>query len=590
MPDASPSSEIIFKGISASPGIAHGKAFIYRKSELEVPEYQIPANQIAAEFERLDQALMQTRGQISAIRDEVKHNLGEAEARIFDAHLMVLEDQALIRETQRETETTRKNVEACFNTVAQRYVKAFSEIDDEYLRERAGDIRDVASRVLHVLLGQTAERLSEHVGRHIVIADEVSPSDAATLDRSTALGIVTTSGGKTSHAVIVARSMKIPAVVGVQGAMDQIETDEEVIIDGYDGLLILRPSDHTLFRYGKIRKEKAVLEKRLLDAVYEPSITTDGHAVPLRANIEKEDECQLVKDHAGEGVGLFRSEYLYLAVPKVPDEESQYLAYRTVAEAFGDQPVVIRTMDLGGDKPMSGAPHLFPREDNPFLGFRAIRFCLKHLDIFKTQLRAILRASAHGNVHIMFPMISGLVELQQAKAVLAECRAELLAEGVLIGDTLPIGSMIEIPSAALTADQLAPECAFFSIGTNDLIQYLIAIDRVNDRIAHLYEPSHPAVLRMLAEVVEKAHAAGIKVSVCGEMAGDPLYVPLLVGLGVDELSMTPPLLPAAKFLIRRMALTEAQALAQEALSLHSGAEIDQRCVKFFREHMDPAMA
>ena len=579
-------SEIVFDGISASPGIAHGKAFIYRKLKLEVPEYQIPVDKRDAEFERLDHALVQTREQISVIRDEVKHNLGEEEARIFDAHLMVLEDQALIGETQREIETTGKNVEACFNTVAQRYIKAFSEIDDEYLRERAGDIRDVASRVLHTLLGQTAESLSAHVNRHIVIADEIAPSDAASLDRSAALGLVTTSGGKTSHAVIVARSMKIPAVVGVHDAMEQIENDEEVIIDGYDGLLILRPSDHTLFRYGRIREEKAVLEQRLLDAVKEPSITTDGHVVPLRANIEKEDECQLVKDHAGEGVGLFRSEYLYLAVPKVPDEESQYLAYRTVAEAFGDMPVVIRTLDLGGDKPMSGAPHLFPREDNPFLGFRAIRFCLKHLDIFKTQLRAILRASAHGNVQIMFPMISGVAELRQAKAVLEECRRELKAEGVPMADEVPVGSMIEIPSAALTADQLAPECAFFSIGTNDLIQYLIAIDRVNDRTAHLYEPSHPAVLRLIAEVVEKAHAAGIKVSICGEMAGDPLFVPLLVGLGVDELSMTPPLLPAAKFLIRRMSLAAAQDLAQEALSMNVGSEIEQRCVTFFRKHMD----
>lgn len=588
MPVSPSQSEVVFEGISASPGIAHGRAFIYRKSELEVPEYQVPLDKRAGEFERLNHALMQTRGQISAIRDEVKQNLGEAEARIFDAHLMVLEDQALIGETEREVETTGKNVEACFNTVAQRYIQAFSEIDDEYLRERAGDIRDVASRVLHALLGQTAESLSEHLGSHIVIADEIAPSDAASLDRSSALGLVTASGGKTSHAVIVARSMNIPAVVGVHEAMDAIAADEEVIIDGYDGLLILRPSEETLFRYGKIRKEKAALEQRLLKAVGERSVTTDGHLVPLRANIEKEDECQLVKDHCGEGVGLFRSEYLYLAVPKVPDEESQYRAYRTVAEAFGDEPVVIRTLDLGGDKPMTGAPHLFPREDNPFLGFRAIRFCLKHRDIFKNQLRAILRASAHGNVHIMFPMISGVAELQQAKAVLEECRQELRAEGIPFNEDMPVGSMIEIPSAALTADQLAPECAFFSIGTNDLIQYLIAIDRVNDRIAHLYEPTHPAVLRVLAEVVEKARAAGVKVSVCGEMAGDPLYVPLLIGLGVDELSMTPPLLPAAKYLIRSMSLTEAQELAREALTLASGAEIEARCVQFFREHMRSA--
>lgn len=585
-PSAKP--ERVFQGISASPGIAHAQAFVYRKSEVEVPEYQVPADKREREVERLNQALMTTRGQITAIRDEVKANLGEEEARIFDAHLMVLEDQALISETEREIELSGKNVEACFNTVSQRYITAFAEIDDEYLRERAGDIRDVASRVLYALLGQTAETLSEHLGRHVVIADEITPSDAASLDRSAAMGLVTASGGKTSHAVIVARSMKIPAVVGIHGALEDVENDDEVIVDGYDGVLIVRPTQETLFRYGKLREEKAVFEQRLFAAVREPSITRDGHAVPLRANIEKADECQLVKDHAGEGVGLFRSEYLYLAAPKVPDEESQYLAYRTVAEAFGDQPVVIRTLDLGGDKPMSGAPHLFPREDNPFLGFRAIRFCLKHLDIFKTQLRAILRASAHGNVHIMFPMISGVGELREAKAVLESCRQDLLAAGVPMGEAMPIGSMIEIPSAALTADQLATECSFFSIGTNDLIQYLIAIDRVNDRTAHLYEPTHPAVVRVLHEVVEKAHAAGVKVGVCGEMAADPVYVPLLVGLGIDELSMTPPQLPAAKFLIRSMTLSAARALAEEALSLHSGREIEQRCVAFYRQHMQSA--
>ncbi|GAB5560454.1 MAG: phosphoenolpyruvate--protein phosphotransferase [Synoicihabitans sp.] len=588
MPNRPNKPELVFEGISASPGIAHAEAFVYRKAEVEVPEYQVAEASRRGEIARFEDALMKTRAQISKIRDEVKENLGEQEAQIFDAHLMVLEDQALISETEREIETTGKNVEACFNAVAQRYITAFKELDDEYFRERAGDIRDVASRVLWALLGQKAESLSEHVGRHIVIADDIAPSDAASLDRSSALGIVTVSGGKTSHAVIVARSMKIPAVVGVGNVMSQVESDDEVIIDGYDGRLIVNPSEDTLYRYGKIRKEKQVFEQRLLDAVREPSVTQDGVEIPLRANIEKEDECQLVKDHAGDGVGLFRSEYLYLAVPKVPDEESQYMAYRTVAEAFGELPVVIRTLDLGGDKPMSGAPHLFPREDNPFLGFRAIRFCLEHRDIFKTQLRAILRASVFGNVQIMFPMISGTEELRQAKAVLQECQDELQSEGKPFNAALPIGSMIEIPSAALTADQLAKECAFFSIGTNDLIQYLIAIDRVNNRTAHLYQPTHPAVVRVLKEIVDRGHEEGIKVSVCGEMAGDPVYVPLLLGLGVDELSMTPPLIPAAKYLIRAMKLADAQELAMKVLGMSSAIEIEEECLKFYRDLMQGA--
>ncbi len=577
--------EVILEGISASPGIAYGPAFIYRKAELEVPQFHVAPEKRPAEVERLNNALMSTRAQISSIRDQVERNLGSEEARIFDAHLLVLEDQALISETEREIEASGRNVEACFNTVSQRYIKAFAEIDDEYLRERAGDIRDVTSRVLHNLMGQTAENLSELLGKRIVVADDIAPSDAATLDRSSAMGLVTQSGSKTSHAVIVARSMKVPAVVGVREILTQVENGDEVIVDGYDGVVILRPSEQTLYRYGQMRDEKRSFEKRLLAAVKEPSVTKDGHAVPLRANIEKPDEVDFVKEHAGEGVGLFRSEYLYLAAPRVPTEEEQYAAYRTVAEAFGDAPVVIRTLDLGGDKPMSGAPHLFPREDNPFLGFRAIRFCLHHRDIFKTQLRAILRASAHGKVHLMFPMISGSRELQLARAVLEECEAELRHEGVPFDVKMPVGSMIEIPSAALTSDQLARECDFFSIGTNDLIQYLIAIDRVNDRTAHLYEPAHPAVIRVLAEIVDNAHAAGIKVSVCGEMAGDPVFVPLLLGLGVDELSMTPPLLPAAKFLIRNMRLSAAKELAAKARTMKAPADIERLCVEFFRKHM-----
>ncbi len=578
-------SEVILQGISASPGIAYGPTFVYRKAELEVPEYQVSADKRAGEIDRFNQALMATRGQITTIRDQVEKNLGPEEAQIFDAHLMVLEDQALISETEREIQNTGRNVEACFNTVAHRYIRAFAEIDDEYLRERAGDIRDVAFRVLNNLMGQTAESLSELLGRRIVVADDIAPSDAATLDRSSALGIVTESGSKTSHAVIVARSMKVPAVVGVRGIMNRLEDGDEVIVDGYDGVIILRPSQQTLYRYGELRSEKQVFEKRLMDAVGEPSVTLDGVPVPLRANIEKSDEVELVREHSGEGVGLFRSEYLYLAAPRIPGEEEQYVAYRTVAEAFGGYPVVIRTLDLGGDKPMSGAPHLFPREDNPFLGFRAIRFCLEHRDIFKAQLRAILRASAFGNVHLMFPMISGTRELREARALVEECRQELDKEGKAYNPDMPIGSMIEIPSAALMADKLARECDFFSIGTNDLIQYLIAIDRVNERTAHLYEPAHPAVLRVLREVVKAAHDAGIKVSVCGEMAGDPVYVPLLLGIGVDELSMTPPLLPAAKYLVRNMRMDEARELAVQTESMDSPAEIESLCVEFYRTHM-----
>ena len=582
-PDAKP--EITFYGISASPGIAYGPVFVYRKTELEIPEYNIDEDKIAAEFQRFEQALLITRDQITKIRDEVEADLGAEEARIFDAHLLVLEDQALITETEREIKSTGRNVEFCFDVVSQRYIRAFDQIDDEYLRERAGDIRDVTQRLLRNLTGQTAENLSELLGRRIVVAIDIAPSDAASLDRSAAMGLVTESGSKTSHAVIVARSMKIPAVVGARDVMAALQGDEKVIVDGYDGVVIVHPSEQTLFRYGQLREEKQTLEKSLLAAAHEPSVTRDGHEVALRANIEKADEVDLVKQHGGDGVGLFRSEFLYLASPQVPTEEQQFQAYKHVVEAFDGRPVVIRTLDLGGDKPMTGATHLFPREDNPFLGFRAIRFCLEHEDIFRAQLRALLRASAFGNLHLMFPMISGTKEMRLATAVLKSCQEELRHEGVVFNESMPVGTMIEVPSAALTADTLAEECDFFSIGTNDLIQYLIAIDRINDRTAHLYEPTHPAVVRIIKEVVDKGHAAGIKISVCGEMAGDPIYVPLLLGLGVDELSMTPPLLPAAKYLVRSMTIEDARQLAADALVSVSAETTEERCLQFYRERM-----
>jgi phosphotransferase system enzyme I (PtsI) len=534
------------------------------------------------EIARFEIALLVTRQQIQKIQGEVERNLGSDEARIFDAHLMVLEDQALISETIREFEATGRNIETCFDKIARRYIKAFDEIDDEYLRERAGDVRDVAQRVLNNLLGQSAQNLSELIDKRIIVANDVSPSDAASIDRSQALGIVTDSGSRTSHAVIVARSMKIPAVVGVRDLTRRVQNGDWMIVDGYDGVVTVNPSEQTLFRYGQIRLQKKTFEQRLMDAVKQPSVTADGVEVPLRANIEKADETDLVAKYAADGVGLYRTEFLYLNSGTMPDEEAHYRAYRSVVERLAPAPVTIRTLDLGGDKPMSGAPELFPKEANPFLGFRAIRFCLEHVDLFKAQLRAVLRASAFGTVHLMYPMISGREEMARANAILEDCKQELRARGQSFDEDLAVGSMIEIPSAALTSDLLAEECDFFSIGTNDLIQYLLAIDRVNDRIAHLYEPTHPALVRLIKQIVDNARRAKIKVSVCGEMAGDPLYAPLLLGLGVDELSLTPPLLPAVKYVVRAMKMSDARKLAREALELTSAKEILARCNEFYR--------
>jgi phosphoenolpyruvate-protein phosphotransferase (PTS system enzyme I) len=578
-------NEIVVQGIAASQGIAYGQVFVYIQSDVEVPSYQVQPEKQIDEVARFDQALLVTRQQIAKIQDEVEKNLGPEEALIFDAHLLVLEDQALIGETIREFEATKQNIETCFNKVSSRYIQAFSEIDDEYLRERAGDIRDVAQRVLQNLLGQAENSLSRLADKRIVVANDISPSDSASIDRSAALAMVTDSGSRTSHAVIVARSMKVPAVVGVRNLTKRVKNGDWVLVDGYDGLVILNPTESTLFRYGKIQEQKKSFESRLLVANREVAATLDGVAVTLMANIEKVDEVKLVKEYRASGVGLYRTEYLYLSASRIPTEQEQFLAYKTVAEAMAPESVIIRTLDLGGDKPLAFNPDLFPKENNPFMGFRAIRFCLENEGIFKDQLRAILMASAHGKVKLMYPMISGSEELARANAMLAECMTELKDRNQPFDEKMEVGAMIEIPSAAVTADYLAKQCAFFSIGTNDLIQYLLAIDRVNDRIAHLYEPTHPAVIRTLKQIIDAAHKENVPVSVCGEMAGDPVFAPLLLGLGVDSLSMTPTWIPAVKYIVRAMTMADARALAAEALSMGSPKEIYAKCDAFYRSRV-----
>ena len=577
--------EIIVPGISASQGIAYGQIFVFIQSDVEVPNYQVDADKRVAEIARFEKALLATRQQITKIKNEVEKNLGAEEAMIFDAHLLVLEDQALIGETIREFEKTGRNIETCFNQVSSRYIQAFAEIDDEYLRERAGDIRDVAQRVLQNLLGQAENSLSRLADKRIVVATDISPSDSASIDRGQALALVTDSGSRTSHAVIVARSMKVPAVVGVRDLTTRVKNGDWAIVDGYDGIVILNPSEATLFRYGKIQEQKKSFESRLLQANDQPAVTLDGVKVSLMANIERVDELAMVKDYKAQGIGLYRTEYLFLNSARIPSEQEQFIAYSAVVKALAPLPVIIRTLDLGGDKPMTGHPNLFPKEDNPFMGFRAIRFCLVHTDIFKDQLRAILLASAYGKVQLMYPMISGAEELAKANAVLDECKAELKARGQAFDEKLEVGAMIEIPSAAATVDLLSEQCAFFSVGTNDLIQYMLAIDRVNDRIAHLYEPTHPAIIRTLKRIVDDAHRRNVPVSVCGEMAGDPIFAPLLLGLGIDGLSMSPAWLPSVKYLVRAMTMADAKALADEALTMSSPKEIYAKCDAFYRDRV-----
>ncbi|MEM9159296.1 MAG: phosphoenolpyruvate--protein phosphotransferase [Verrucomicrobiota bacterium] len=579
------SEEQVFNGIAASPGIAHGQVFLLRQKELTIRKYKISEDEFRAEEMRFEAALMETRRQIQSIRDQVKGTLGEDEARIFDAHLLVLEDRALIEESIREMETSFENIEAALWEVGQRYIQAFDQMNDEYLRERASDIRDVFRRLISNLMGQQMEKLSDLVDGHVLVARDIAPSDSASVDSSNLQGIVTDAGSKTSHAVIVARSLRIPAVVGLGDFTEKVNHEDVVLVDGYEGRVILNPSEDTLFKYGKLKIERKGLEDKMIKLAQKASTTKDGHKIQLMANIEKPEEAKRALEMGADGIGLFRTEYLFMNAHMAPSEEQQFQAYKTVAETMGDMPVIIRTLDLGGDKIMQSGEFAHGHESNPFLGYRAIRFCLDHVDLFKSQLRAILRASIFGNVRLMYPMISGQPELQQANQILEDCKHELAEEGVKFNSDIKAGSMIEIPSAAIASDLLVNDTDFFSIGTNDLIQYTIAVDRLNDRVAHLYEPTHPAILRVIETVIRNAKEGNIGVGLCGEVAGDPVMVPLLIGFGVDSLSMSAGLLPNVKYVVQHMTLDEAEELAKMALAEPDSTKILESLLDFYTTRM-----
>jgi phosphotransferase system enzyme I (PtsI) len=541
-----------------------------------IAKLQLTEAALAEEVNRLEKALVQTRHQILDIQHKVSERMGAEEGSIFDAHLLVLEDRTLLDEVMRVIREQKVNAEHAFHTVAERYAATLSAIEDDYLRERATDMRDVTARVLNNLLGLEEEADLRHLKEPcIIVSHDLTPSNTAQLDKRKVLGFVTDVGSKTSHTAIMARSLRIPAVVGLKDVSGQVESGEHALLDGLNGVLIINPTDQTLYEYGQLILRQATFQQRLNDLLTAPAVTLDGHRVLLNANIEQAADAEQVKANGAEGVGLFRTEYLFLNHEHLPDEEQQYQSYREAAAALKPLPVVIRTLDLGGDKFL--AHMTMPTELNPFLGWRAIRISLQERDIFRAQLRAILRASAEGNLKVMYPMISGLDELKQANALLEEYKAELRQEKVPFDENLAVGAMIETPSAAMVADSLAKHVKFFSIGTNDLIQYSLAVDRMNEKIAHLYEPTHPAIARLIKTTVEAAHKHGIRVTVCGEMAGDPVLAPLLLGLGVDELSAAPSLVPPLKFLIRRLKLSEAQELGAFALECESAAEILARC-------------
>ena len=567
--------EIRFRGIGVSPGIAHGLVHVVRDDLDDVVRYHIEPSQIANEIARFETALVQTRVQILEMQQKIAEAIGAQDAAIFDAHLLVVEDRTLIDEVLRRLESEHCNVEWVFQEVATHYAETLSKIDDPYLRERALDIQDVTRRIVRNLQGKAPKPYLSAAEPHILVAHNLTPSDTAGMNRQLVLGMVTDLGSRTSHTAIIARSLNIPAVVGLHDATQKLETGQQVVVDGYTGLVILDPKAETLAYYGEVQIKKGLVAKALRGLRETTSITADGRHIVLSANIELPTDVDAVSENGAEGIGLYRTEFLYINRDTLPTEEEQYEIYRKVAERVHPNPLIIRTFDLGGDKLAVGAVDIGD-EMNPFLGWRAIRFCLENIDIFKTQLRAIIRASAVGNVKVMFPMISGLDELRRARQVLDECRNEV---GQGADAKMEVGVMIEVPSAAISADLLAREVDFFSIGTNDLIQYVIAVDRVNERIAHLYEPTHPAVVRLLKMIADAAHSNKIWVGVCGEMAADVALIPLLLGLGMDELSVGATSVPRVKAAVQNLSVPECQALVSEALQMQTPAEILKRCLE-----------
>lgn len=576
MSDPNHRQEVILEGIAASPGIAHGKVFVYLQRQMDVPCYDLQGA-VDEEVARFDQALIETRTQITAVRDKIAASLGEGEARIFDAHLLVLEDNALIEEVIAEVKKTDKNIEFCFNQIAERYIEFFNSMEDDYLKERVADIQDVSRRLMHNLIGMHKVGLGDLAENCIIVSEDITPSETADMDRDKLLGFATDAGGKTSHSVIMARSLRIPAVVGLHDATSRLKTGDSIIIDGHAGLLIINPTEERLYTYGQLDRKRRERDEVFASSIDEPCVTADGCEISLMANIEGTQDMDQVHRVNAYGVGLFRTEGIFLRHHGYPPEAIQYTEYMNVAMASGDNPVVIRTLDIGGDKTLGTDSS---KEDNSFMGFRAIRFCLENPDIFKTQLRAILRASAHGNIMLMYPMISGLGELRRANALLDEVKVELRDSGEAFDEDIKVGAMVEVPSAAAIIDLLARETDFLSIGTNDLIQYLIAVDRLNDRVAHLYEPTHPAVLRTLKSVIDGARAHNTHISVCGEIAGDPIYAALLLGLGAHSLSLTPAMLPEVKYFLRKIRSCDAKSLVGEVLAMEDPVAIYERLAEF----------
>jgi phosphoenolpyruvate-protein phosphotransferase (PTS system enzyme I) len=572
------------RGIAASPGIVTAKVFLYLEDTIKIPEYEIHHKDIEEEYNRFLEAREKASSELQHLRNRVEVDLNKGEGKFLDSHILMINDPEFTEKVERDLRKYRKNVEWILQQAMEGYIKQLGSSQDAYLRERSIDIHDVAKRVLNHLMYRERISLGDISEEVVLVTHNLLPSEALQMNKRMIKGIAMDAGGKTSHTAILARSFEIPAVLGLKDICSVVSSGDEIIIDGNNGVVIVEPDEETRNRYAQAREEWERRETELLTLNELPAETKDGKLISLKANVEMIDEVDSVLSHGADGIGLFRSEFLFLKSGGLADEELQYEYYSEVLERMKDSSVTLRTLDVGGDKLIPDVEGLGER--NPILGWRAVRFCLARPEIFKAQLRALYRAGVKGNLRIMFPMISGIEELNQVFDVVDQVKHELETEGREYNPHVPLGIMIEVPSAALTADILAKRVSFFSIGTNDLIQYTIAVDRGNERIAYLYEPFHPGVLRLLKTIVESAHDQGIPVGMCGEMAGDPYASVILLGLGLDEYSMSPFGIPEIKKIIRSTSLTDAEELVGMIMDMKSYEEIDDFVGRWMDERFD----
>ncbi|EAC3827856.1 phosphoenolpyruvate--protein phosphotransferase [Listeria monocytogenes] len=567
------------KGIAASDGIAIAKAYLLVEPDLSYEKTEV--TDVESEVKRFESALEVSRTELSMIREKAAKDLGEDKAQIFDAHLLVLNDPELTGPIEESIKNSKTNAETALQETTDMFIGMFESMDNEYMRERAADIKDVRKRVLSHLLGVTIPNPALIDEEVVVVAADLTPSDTAQLNRNFVKGFVTDIGGRTSHSAIMARSLEIPAVVGTKEVTASVAKNDIVIIDGLEGNVIIHPTEEQIAHYEKIKSDFALQQAEWDKLKNEKTVSKDGVHVELAANIGTPNDLEGVISNGGEAVGLYRTEFLYMGRDNFPTEEEQFEAYKAVVSGMDGKSVVVRTLDIGGDKTL---PYLeLPEEMNPFLGFRAIRLCFANEELFRTQLRALLRASVYGNLKIMFPMIATVNEFRQARDILLDEKAKLKAVGTEVSDSIELGIMIEIPAAAVLADQFAKEVDFFSIGTNDLIQYTMAADRMNERVSYLYQPYNPSILRLVKMVIDASHKEGKWTGMCGEMAGDQTAVPLLLGLGLDEFSMSASSILKSRSLIKRLDQSEMVKLAEEALNKSTAEEVVELVEKYTAE-------